>query len=263
MAPRDDEAVTVCDRMEVEEDERKRTFGDHMGGGAPLGDFAEGAGDSHLPIIGRPAPSGREMRELASQLAWISPAPNNRLRRLGAERRADAFSGTCFLASVRHMCGDEQSVSVCVQGDSILGQECLRSMMWPWSVERLGLPCVGLAWGGPGETFKVQGAYASEPHRYEDLNFQEVGLVAEDFGRGRPAWPDRCFSLTLFPEYSPDVGWLRLRVVEVEGSQEFQAQVTLRPRSEAGGCQAGLDWWERQLEGLSAKMQEWAQPDRR
>ena len=200
---------------------------------------------------------------LARVVARIRSATNDRLRRLGAERRADAFSGTCFLASVRHMCGDEQSVSVCVQGDSILGQECLRSMMWPWSVERLGLPCVGLAWGGPGETFKVQGAYASEPHRYEDLNFQEVGLVAEDFGRGRPAWPDRCFSLTLFPEYSPDVGWLRLRVVEVEGSQEFQAQVTLRPRSEAGGCQADLDWWERQLEGLSAKMQEWAQPDRR
>ncbi|KFC52868.1 hypothetical protein GY12_17130 [Micrococcus luteus] len=149
------------------------------------------------------------------------------------------------------------------RGDSILGQECLRSMMWPWSVERLGLPCVGLAWGGPGETFKVQGAYASEPHRYEDLNFQEVGLVAEDFGRGRPAWPDRCFSLTLFPEYSPDVGcsacgWWRWK--GPRSSRLRSRCVRVRRR---GGCQADLDWWERQLEGLSAKMQEWAQPDRR
>lgn len=162
------------------------------------------------------------------------------------------------MTSVRRMSGGAQSVSVRVYGDSILGQECLKSMMWPWSVERLGLPCVGLSWGVPGETFKVQGAYAQEPVRYEDLNFQEIGLVGEDFGRGRPAWPDRCFSLELFPEYSPEVAWLRLRVVEEAGAQEFRAQVTLRPRSQGRGCQADLDWWESRLGALPAQMREWA-----
>lgn len=152
------------------------------------------------------------------------------------------------------MSGDERSVSVRVQGDSILGQECLGRMLWPWSVERLGLTSVGLSSGVAGETFKVQGAYASEPHRYEDLGFQEIGLVAEDFGHGQPARRDRCLSLTLFPEYSPDVARLRLRVVEVEGTQEFLAEVTLRPRSEAVGCQADLEWWERRLEELPAQM---------
>lgn len=156
------------------------------------------------------------------------------------------------------MSGGAQSVSVRVHGDSILGQECLKSMMWPWSVERLGLPCVGFSWGAPGETFKVQGAYAQEPVRYEDLNFQEIGLVGEDFGRGRPAWPDRCFSLELFPEYSPEVAWLRLRVVEEAGAQEFRAQVTLRPRSQGRGWQADLDWWESRLGALPAQMREWA-----
>jgi len=96
MAPRDDEAVTVCDRMEVEEDERKRTFGDHMGGGAPLGDFAEGAGDSHRPTIGGPAPPGGEMRELASKLAWTSPAPNDHL--CGFARQVSGAEGSGWAA---------------------------------------------------------------------------------------------------------------------------------------------------------------------
>lgn len=169
------------------------------------------------------------------------------------------FLRTSFAVSVQHMSRGEQSVSVRVHGDSMLGQECLKSMMWPWSVERLGLSCVGMSWGAPGETFKVQGAYAARPHRYEDLHFQEIGLVVEDFGSVRPAWPDRRFTLDLFPEYSPETAGLRLRVVEVEGNQEFLAEVTLRPRSEAVGCEADRAWWEHRLRGVQAQVHEWAQ----
>lgn len=155
------------------------------------------------------------------------------------------------------MSGDGQSVSVRVRGDSLLGQDRLFSAMWPWIVERLGLPCVGLSWGRPGEAFKVQGAYAPEPVEHEGPHFREIGVVlAHGFGGHRPAWPVREFALELSSDCSPDVARLRLRVADIEGSEEFLAEVTLRPRSAEASLAGDLEWWTRRLKELPGLMDE-------
>lgn len=153
----------------------------------------------------------------------------------------------------------ETCIRVPATGDPVAAGGVLSLCIRPWTSEMLGIQSVGSSHGLPGEAYKLQGSYpprgrANDEWDYEDLHFQEIGEVLVDtMGEPRPARSlVREFSLALFPEYSPRVDRLTLRVTEATTPQELLLEVCLRAAPGEPVPERDLEWWRRRVADVQA-----------